>query len=49
MSSTAKAVKGGQLPPVSCGYDAVKKIKRRKRHVLTDTNGLLLGAVVTPS
>lgn len=29
-----------------CGYDAGKKIKGRKRHLLTDTGGLLLGAVV---
>jgi transposase len=29
-----------------CGYDAGKKIKGRKRHVLTDTGGLLVGAVV---
>ena len=28
------------------GYDAGKKIKGRKRHVLTDTNGLLVAAVV---
>ncbi len=28
------------------GYDAGKKITGRKRHVLTDTNGLLVGAVV---
>jgi transposase len=28
------------------GYDAGKKINGRKRHVLTDTNGLLVGAVV---
>ena len=45
----SQSVKGGQLPPLSCGYDAGKKIKGRKRHVLTDTNGLLLGAVVTPA
>ena len=30
-----------------CGYDAGKKIKGRKRHVLVDTLGLLLGVVVT--
>jgi len=30
----------------SRGYDAGKKIKGRKRHVLTDTNGLLVGAVI---
>jgi len=28
------------------GYDAGKKIKGRKRHLLTDTGGLLVGAVV---
>jgi transposase len=28
------------------GYDAGKKVKGRKRHVLTDTLGLLVGAVV---
>ncbi len=28
------------------GYDAGKKVKGRKRHVLTDTTGLLVGAVV---
>ena len=29
-----------------CGYDAGKCIKGRKRHVLTDTNGLLVAAIV---
>ena len=28
------------------GYDAAKKIKGRKRHILTDTTGLLVAAVV---
>jgi len=28
------------------GYDAGKKIKGGKRHILTDTNGLLVAAVV---
>jgi hypothetical protein len=28
------------------GFDAAKKIKGRKRHVLTDTTGLLVGAQV---
>ena len=45
----SQSVKGGQLPALSCGYDAGKKIKGRKRHALTDTNGLLLGVVVTPA
>jgi putative transposase len=31
------------------GYDGNKKVKGRKRHVLTDTLGLLLVAVVTPA
>ena len=30
----------------SCGYDAGKKIKGRKRHILTDTGGLLVTARV---
>ena len=29
-----------------CGYDAGKKIKGRKRHILTDTGGLLVAAQV---
>jgi transposase len=29
-----------------CGYDAGKKIKGRKRHLLVDTMGLLIAAVV---
>ena len=28
------------------GYDAGKKVKGRKRHLLTDTDGLLVAAVV---
>jgi transposase len=31
------------------GYDAAKKIKGRKRHLLVDTLGLMLGIVVTPA
>jgi len=31
------------------GYDAGKRIKGRKRHVLVDTLGLLLGVMVTPA
>lgn len=30
-----------------CGYDANKKIKGRKRHLLTDTQGWLLGVEIT--
>ncbi len=28
------------------GYDAGKKIKGRKRHIVTDTNGFLVGVIV---
>ena len=31
------------------GYDAAKKIKGRKRHIITDTGGLLVGAEVHPA
>lgn len=37
------------VAPESSGYDAGKKIKGRKRHILTDTQGNLLGVVVTPA
>ena len=33
----------------SAGYDAGKKVKGRKRHILVDTLGLLLGVVVLPA
>jgi len=32
-----------------CGYDAGKKIKGKKRHILVDTVGLLLHALVHPA
>ena len=31
------------------GYDAAKKVKGRKRHIVTDTSGLLVGVVVHPA
>lgn len=31
------------------GYDAAKKVKGRKRHLVVDTEGLLIGVVVTPA
>ena len=31
------------------GYDAAKQIKGRKRHLLVDTLGLVLGVAVTPA
>ena len=33
----------------SVGYDAAKRIKGRKRHLLVDTLGLLLGIEITPA
>ena len=39
--------RGASLDP--SGYDAGKKVLGRKRHVLTDTLGLLLGVVVHPA
>jgi transposase len=31
------------------GYDAAKKIKARKRHIVTDTIGLMVGAAIHPA
>jgi transposase len=44
----AQSVKtSGSVPEASQGIDAGKKIKGRKRHIATDTLGLLLAVVVT--
>ncbi|WP_092937920.1 IS5 family transposase [Rhizobium sp. 9140] len=46
--SVKGAEKGGPcIDP--CGYDAGKKIKGKKRHILVDTVGLLLNALVHPA
>jgi len=42
--SVKSAGHGGEV-----GYDAGKRIKGRKRHLLVDTLGLILGVVVTPA
>lgn len=42
--SVKSAGHGGEV-----GYDAGKRIKGRKRHVLVDTLGLILGVVVSPA
>jgi transposase len=46
--SVKSAEKGGAIIDPA-GYDAGKKIKGKKRHVLVDTVGLLLHAVVHPA
>ena len=38
---------GGSIDPI--GYDAGKKVKGKKRHILVDTLGLLLHAIVHPA
>jgi transposase len=45
--SVKSAEKGGRVDPN--GYDAGKKIKGKKRHILVDTTGLLLHAIVHPA
>ena len=42
--SVKSAEKGGAIDP--SGYDAGKKIKGKKRHILVDTQGLLMHAIV---
>jgi transposase len=41
-SQSAKSAEGGE----AIGYDAGKRVRGRKRHLLVDTNGLLLHRVV---
>jgi hypothetical protein len=41
-SQSAKTTESGG----PCGYDAGKKVKGRKRHILTDTCGFLVGVVI---
>ena len=45
--SVKSAEKGGPHRPV--GYDAGKKVKGKKRHILVDTLGLMLNVVVHPA
>lgn len=42
-SQSVKTTESGGV----CGYDAGKRIKGRKRHILTDTTGLLDGLAIT--
>ena len=48
-SQTAKGSQKGGSSLDPSGYDAGKKIKGRKRHILVDTLGLLLNVVVHPA
>lgn len=41
-SQSVKTTESGGV----CGYDAGKKVKGRKRHIVTDTLGLMIGLVV---
>lgn len=43
----SQTVKVGTTPQGVCGYDGGKRITGRKRHILVDTQGLLLAVVVT--
>ena len=41
-SQSVKTTESGGV----CGYDAGKKVKGRKRHIITDTTGLLVGLAI---
>lgn len=41
-SQSVKTTESGGV----CGYDAGKKTKGRKRHIITDTNGFMVGLIV---
>ena len=43
----AQSIKSGGARIDPNGYDAGKKVKGKKRHVLVDTEGMLLHAIVT--
>lgn len=43
-SQSVKTAEGGPR-----GYDAAKRVRGRKRHVLVDSSGLLLAAYITPA
>ena len=45
----SQSVKGAEQGGETVGYDAGKKIGGRKRHLLVDTLGMILGVKVTPA
>ena len=45
----SQSVKGAEQGGATVGYDAGKKIGGRKRHLLVETLGLILGVKVTPA
>ena len=45
----SQSVKGAEQGGATVGYDAGKKIAGRKRHLLVDTLGMILGVKVTPA
>ena len=45
-SQSVKSAEKGGLRLIPTGYDAGKKIKGKKRHILVDTQGLLMHAIV---
>ncbi|WP_144259506.1 IS5 family transposase [Methylocystis sp. ATCC 49242] len=48
-SQSVKGAEKGGVASIRNGYDAGKKIKGKKRHILVDTIGLLLHALVHPA
>ncbi|MEZ5045264.1 MAG: transposase [Saprospiraceae bacterium] len=44
----SQSVKISSFISLDTGYDGGKKIKGRKRHIATDTMGLIIGAVTMP-
>jgi len=48
-SQSAKSAEKGGAHIDPSGYDAGKKVNGKKRHILVDTEGLLMHAVVHPA
>ena len=48
-SQSVKSAEKGARASIRRGYDAGKKVKGKKRHILVDTLGLLLSAAIHPA